>query len=397
MAATKASKTVQDGATVSAPPRPGGQARVAAQLGTIDWDFTDRPAAHGIEGVHPYPAKFIGEIPRALLRTLPMPPDTAVMDPFCGSGTTLVESQRMGIRSIGVDLNPIACLMSRVKTSPLPTTFLEQARMVAGIAEQDTHPHVPAIPNLDHWFKSSVQVALASIVGAIDSDSHLGCRDALRLALSSIIVRVSNQDSDTRYAAVSKNVEAPDVFIAFLAACRRLDKALGAREWPLAACQVLEADILHLRGEEISLPVGLVITSPPYPNAYEYWLYHKYRMWWLGYDPLAVKRREIGARAHFFTRDHHTEQDFLIQMRTTLARVDSVLVAGGYACVIVGRSRIHGRIVDNAQIVEAAASDLDYSRVGRFERRIAAQRKSFNLSHANIKKEEVLVFQKPGD
>ena len=42
------------------------------------------------------------------------------------------------------------------------------------------------------------------------------------------------------------------------------------------------------------------MTSPPYPNAYEYWLYHKYRMYWLGMDPIAVRQQEIGARPHYF-------------------------------------------------------------------------------------------------
>jgi len=374
-----------------------GTTHIPPQLAAIDWDFLDRQAAHSIESVHPYPAKFIGEIPRALLETLPVPPGTAVLDPFCGSGTTLVESQRVGLRSIGIDLNPIACLMSRVKTSECPAGFLEQAEDVVAAAERNESPEVPAIPNLDHWFKQPVQVALAALVGAIDSLSRPEGRDALRLALSSIIVRVSNQDSDTRYAAVHNNVEGVDVFIAYLAACRRLYRALDARTWPLAECQVIEADVLELSGDAVLWPIGLVVTSPPYPNAYEYWLYHKYRMWWLGYDPIAVKHREIGARAHFFTRNPHTENDFVEQMRSTFAHIDSVLVRNGYACVIVGRSRIHGRDVDNAEIVDSAAQDVRFSRVGRFERNIASQRKSFNLSHANIKQEEVLVFKKVGD
>lgn len=371
--------------------------RVTSRLGAIDWDFTDRPPAHGIEGVHPYPAKFIGEIPGTLLRTLPIPPDTAVMDPFCGSGTTLVESQRLGIRSVGVDLNPIACLMSRVKTSPMPSAFLQQARAVVDVAEKDVRPRVPDIPNLDHWFKPSVQIALASLVSAIDLSAEVDCRDALRLALSSVVVRVSNQDSDTRYAAVCKRVEGADVFVAFLAACKRLNRALEERSWPLIECQVIEADVLTLRPKDIAWPVGLVITSPPYPNAYEYWLYHKYRMWWLGYDPIAVKRNEIGARAHFFTKNHHTEQDFAKQMMQTFAHIDAVLISGGHACVIVGRSRIHGQTVDNAEIIDSIARGRGFSSVGRFERNIASGRKSFNLSHANIKREEVLVFRKTGD
>ena len=138
-----------------------------------------------------------------------------------------------------------------------------------------------------------------------------------------------------------------------------------------------------------------MITSPPYPNAYEYWLYHKYRMWWLGFDPLAVKEKEIGARAHFFKRNNHTEENFWSQMRSTFALIDQVLVENGYACFVIGRSKIHGRLIDNADIIQAVAAERGLFVVSRFDRTISASRKSFNLSHANIKTETVLVLQKP--
>ena len=63
-------------------------------LAEIDWDFPERVGHSSIEGIHPYPAKFVTELPRTLLKLLPVPRETAVLDPFCGSGTTLVESQR---------------------------------------------------------------------------------------------------------------------------------------------------------------------------------------------------------------------------------------------------------------------------------------------------------------
>ena len=87
-------------------------------LAAVDWDFPERVAHSGIEGIHPYPAKFIAELPRALLESLPVAPGAAVLDPFCGGGTTLAECQRRGLPSVGIDLNPIACLMARVKTAP---------------------------------------------------------------------------------------------------------------------------------------------------------------------------------------------------------------------------------------------------------------------------------------
>ena len=360
-------------------------------LAEIDWDFPERVAQSGIESIHPYPAKFIAELPRALLDTLPIPPRTAVLDPFCGGGTTLVECQRRGVPSVGIDLNPIACLMARVKTAPRPLDLKDTAADVVERARWALDVAIPPLPNLDHWFDRSIQHALAELTEAIDR-APAASRDALRLALSSIVVRVSRQESDTRYAAIDKNVTGNDVSVLFRRAAFRLDDVLADRDYSLAPADVFEADTLTLDPLRIGRRIGMIITSPPYPNAYEYWLYHKYRMYWLGFDPLAVKEREIGARAHFFKRNHHTKEDFARQMAQTFDLIRKILVPGGYVCFVVGRSRIHGRDVDNARIVEDAAEGFD--RVFSTERTISASRKSFNLSHANIKTENVLVLQR---
>ena len=65
----------------------GGQS-LEQRLGAVNWDFPERISHSDIEGIHPYPAKFIAEIPRTLLSRISVKPDTAVLDPFCGSGTT---------------------------------------------------------------------------------------------------------------------------------------------------------------------------------------------------------------------------------------------------------------------------------------------------------------------
>ncbi|AWN35677.1 hypothetical protein DK427_07920 [Methylobacterium radiodurans] len=72
-------------------------ADIAAALNAVDWSFAGRKRLSELEAIHPYPAKFIPDIPGTLLDILPIPPDTAVLDPFVGSGTTLVECQRRGI------------------------------------------------------------------------------------------------------------------------------------------------------------------------------------------------------------------------------------------------------------------------------------------------------------
>lgn len=364
------------------------------QLASIDWAFSLRSSALEIESVHPYPAKFIGEIPRTLIRHLPFPRSTAVFDPFCGSGTTLVEAQRAGFETIGIDLNPIACLLSRVKTAPLPRALKEAASSVTDDAQRDNDVVVPVIPNINHWFKPEVQQAVGAITQTIAKAEYREWFDHLRLALSSILVKVSNQESDTRYAAIDKPITYEDVFVNFKSAVGKLERALLQRDWAIRPVQIIEGDTLEVRPSSVEGPVGLVITSPPYPNAYEYWLYHKYRMWWLGFDPIAVKDKEIGARAHFFKKNHHTADLFVDQMRKAFSLIDRVLVRNGYVCFVVGRSQIHGKLVDNSAIIERVAREGLFVPITRFERVISPNRKSFNLSHANIKTESILVFKK---
>jgi site-specific DNA-methyltransferase (cytosine-N4-specific) len=364
---------------------------VPDQLHAQDWDFPDSDSGRGIHSLHPYPAKFISDIPLQLAQILGTLPGTAILDPFCGAGTTLVVAQDLGIPSIGIDLNPIACLISRVKTSPLPRGLMRVGFDVAQGA-RDGDATAPPIPNVDHWFSAEAKQAIAGLVQQIGKIEDALLADHLRLALSSIIVRVSNQDSDTRYAAVEREISVRAVRNQFLAACARIEAAKRDRP-PAPAARVIESDILTVTPDSIGAPVSLVVTSPPYPNAYEYWLYHKYRMWWLGFDPLAVKRREIGARPHYFKKNHATFDDFRQQMASVLQLLGRVMVPRGYACFVAGRSRIHGVDYNNAAMIAEEAERLGFTTTVQITRLIRATRKAFNLSHARIKTEEILVLQ----
>ncbi len=368
----------------------GSEGAGISTLQALDWSFA-KSTTEPLDRIHPYPAKFIPEIPSAVLDAFPPAPGSRVLDPFMGSGTTLVEAQKRGFNVSGIDLNPIASLITRVRTASRPNDLLGTAELVLERARSMASPAIPPIPRLTHWFKPGVQDAIARLRMAIESAPEAS-KPALEVALSSILVRVSNQESDTRYAAIDKAINKEGVFAAFALACRRLDDALASRRYPLTDTQIIQSDVLKVRPQDIKGPIGAVITSPPYPNAYEYWLYHKYRMWWLGHDPLAVKAAEIGARAHFFKKNHHTADDFVRQMQRCFDLLCAVLADDGYICFVVGRSVIHGQIIDNAAIISDVAEAQGLRSVFSVERAIATTKKSFNLSHANIKTEHVLVF-----
>ena len=360
----------------------------------FDWDLNDSKP-NILHSIHPYPAKFIPELPGEILRQLQIPENSIVFDPFCGSGVALTEAQKLGISSVGVDLNPIACLISRVKTSRFDFELSSHAKKV--VAECQGHSKsikIPNIKNLNHWFKMDIQKKVSILIEKINQVNNPELRDALNFCLSSNLVRLSNQDSDTRYAAVEKNINGEDVFSLFIKTAEKLEKAKNSQEINEIST-IINKNTLLLESKDLPKKIGLTITSPPYPNAYEYWLYHKYRMWWLGYDAEKVKVDEIGARPHYFKKNHQTAGDFINQMETLFEFIYANSENGAYSVFIIGRSKIHGEIVNNESIIENAGVKSGFNHITTLKRSVKSSRKSFNLSHARIKEEFIVIHQKP--
>jgi hypothetical protein len=372
-------------------------ARALRNVQDHGWDYARASTQGGTHGIHPYPAKFIPQIPRQLIELLHPGDDSAIFDPFCGSGTTLVEAQARSLPAIGIDLNPLATLVARVKTRAPKKPIAPVAKRLSALAERRPAP-IPPIPRVDHWFQAPVQRGLAALVAQIDGVDDVATREALQVALSSIIVRVSNQDGDTRYAAVAKpGLTEGLVHRLFLAAAHSIDAAHAEQFGVLplhrpAGVQIITRDILAVKAADLAHRVGLVVTSPPYPNAYEYWLYHKYRMYWLGMDPLVVREAEIGARPHFFKKNPHTAADFERQMGGVFSLIAAVLIPQGLASFVVGRSIIHGVEVDNLALLVRSGVAHGFRLLTTATRAIPQHRKSFNPAHAPIVEETIAVF-----
>ena len=164
---------------------------------------------------HSFPAKFVPQIPRIVINRLSTP-GSIVMDPFCGSGTTLVEAKLAGRHSIGIDINPISLLISKVKTTVLTKSqFLKIDKILEKIQKDfkeckmqnpEKFITIPEIYNLDLWFQRNVQIELGIIKKNIDAEKNTKVRNFLLTAFSAIINPVSNQISDTKYASINKNI-----------------------------------------------------------------------------------------------------------------------------------------------------------------------------------------------
>ncbi|MBM3156911.1 MAG: hypothetical protein FJ004_06465 [Chloroflexi bacterium] len=394
--------------------KPKGDGAILA-LRQLDWDFAEAKTSYLTHNLHPYPAKFIPQIPNALIQELSSV-GGVVLDPFCGSGTTLVEALTLKRHAIGIDANPIGCLVSRAKTTRLTAQDIEllrdltdplislAARFGSGqrtlfaAADIFDDVRVPSSKSIQFWFDPHVMTELAHLKSLCLRLSSEAARTLALAVFSSIIVSVSKQDSDTRYVRRSKNVQAGDTIRRFL---RSLDLAIErAVEFTdlvedRFTCQVIQCNVLEKPTIE---PIDLVVCSPPYPNAYSYHLYHTTRMLWLDVDPAPFKAIEIGSHRKYSKKGNGgaTVETFKSEMKTVFEWLDNVLRRAGYCCFVIGDSILSGKLVCNSELLREVAEGSGFSLEGDITRRLQDAKKSFNPKIGKIKEEHILIFRKRG-
>jgi len=384
------------------------------RLKAINWDFYGANTSYLTHGIHPYPAKYIPQIPNTLIRELSSAGET-VADIFCGSGTTLVEALTLKRHAVGVDASPLACLISEAKTTrfeeedeELLHLIVKRARILAdSISIQseglffNPNPFTSSAPRplnkaISFWFEPFVVEELAEIHSWCRGLPTESSRKVALAVFSSIIVSVSKQDSDTRYVRRQKNLSPGDALRRF---ARSLIEAIRAvTEFtelvkPCSRCNIFNANILTKPdiGE-----VDLIVCSPPYPNAYSYHLYHMTRMLWLDMDQPKFKREEIGSHRKYSKKGSNgaTAETFRGEMATVFDWLCSHLRDTRYACFVVGDSTINGHEVSNADLISRIAGEYGFHEVSRFNRHMQDTKKAFNPAIGKIKTEQILVLQK---
>jgi hypothetical protein len=385
-----------------------------ARLHHVDFDFTNSKTGYLTHGLHPYPAKFIPQIPDTLIRELSNEGDT-VADVFCGSGTTMVEALIRNRNAIGFDANPLACLITKAKTTrfapgekssllSLAARASEMADEIANAGKTLFHPQGaftspawrPGEDALAFWFEPLVIEELAEILSWCKSLPSESARTVALVAFSSIIVTVSKQDSDTRYVRREKDIALGETMARF---ARALKSALVAvNEFscqirPNLRCQVIQANILE---QPVGPHFDLMVCSPPYPNAFSYHLYHMTRMIWLGMDQPKFKREEIGSHRKYSAKGLNgaTAQTFRAEMQTIFSWLHVHLKNGGFACFVVGDSTIRGERINNADLIASAGLAEGFTEIARPTRRLQTTKKAFNPAIGKIKDEKIIILQK---
>ncbi|HEV7601593.1 MAG TPA: DNA methyltransferase [Bradyrhizobium sp.] len=388
--------------------------RVVAKLKAQNWAFTNDDTRYLTHDLHPYPAKFIPQIPAHLIAALSVPGDI-VFDPFGGSATTAVEAVRLGRRALSLDANPLSGLIGRVKTgfmTPIVRAELNQlqATVASYIASSEIKKigwknttvarhqrYVPDIPNIAKWFHENAIAELALLRFLISETTTGLAKDAALLALSRIILRVSFQESETRYVAEPKDIPTGFTLQGFQESLRTIERRLNH-----AASELHRADASFLVGDgrtAISSEVGhgavdLIVTSPPYPNATDYHLYHRFRLFWLGFDPRELGAIEIGSHLRH-QRNGSGFEEYSEDMSKVLSACYSALRAGRYAVFIVGDALFKGKTASTSKALIKSARNSGFEFLGVIDRPIHGTKRSFTQAARRARKEQIVVLRKP--
>ena len=275
----------------------------------IEFDETESIDVHGRNQVlekdlpvhrwYRFVLSFPPHLVRHYLRQFGIGKGQVVLDPFCGTGTTLVECKKLGVQSVGIEPNPVAHFASFVKTSwsAPPRDLIDHASSVAeaanavlreeGVASDYNHSNDAnsTIPLTSFLKLPEAQTKLLirdsisplplhrtiRLLDAIQQRSHPVFSDYERLALAAALVNgIGNLRFGPEVGVGPEKTDAP-VIDCWLENVRSIASDLAAmREFPPAHVQVIKGDSRSIEETLAEESVDAVITSPPYPNEKDY-------------------------------------------------------------------------------------------------------------------------------
>jgi DNA methylase len=319
-------------------------------------DLPERERTKHVHRLHPYLGKYIPQLVEELFRRH-VPRSGRVLDPFAGSGTTLVQALESGLDSAGVDIAAFNCLLIRVKTEPHNPFVLERevrdalARFEAGEGVADA-----ATPYIDAWYAPTARDELLRFRSLASDYEH---SDVLRIILARAARsarRTTHFDLDFprepqlepywcfKHRRECRPIERADHFLRRYA----LDTVSRLKEFGRVRGK-RSAAVLHGDARELELPgvFDAVVTSPPYPGLIDYHEQHRYAYELLALEDLRTS--EIGAAERGTSRA--ALGAYVEGITAVLTACARSLKRGGRIVIVVNdRRELYGEILARAEL-----------------------------------------------
>ena len=358
------------------------------------WSFRTANTKEYTHCYHTYPAMMIPQIARTLIEQYkPQGELNTLLDPYVGSGTSLVESSITGINSIGTDLNPLARFISRVKTTHYNVDSVQlslakiQEELKKFDVEKVVNKNFDRISNYSFWYTEDSLFRLSYLSQVIDTFCDESVKDFFLLALSETVREVSftRNGEFKRFKMSEKSLAKfnPDVFALFENKVLRNLKGLREFNGKKNNVQVGIYDFNSTEGIPVDIikpnSIDMVVTSPPYGDSHTTVAYGQFSRWaneWFNFEHAKdLDRLLMGGKKcseELFNTDTLREVldaikgkdekrywevvSFLNDYYLSMKNVANVVRAGGVVCYVVGN-----RTVKNIQI------PLDYFTAEAFE------------------------------
>jgi len=407
-------------------------------------DLTTKDTNQGPHSYHSYPAKFIPQLAKAMINEFTIPNDY-ILDSFCGSGTLNVEAFLSNRNSIGTDFNPIAVLISKVKTTPLePRLFNNfKTELLDDIDTYLTRSQQYYISRgilngnasvLKKWFPDKSLRELSHILWIIRKKrSGKKYKDLAICAFSSVLKKSSYWLNSSIKSTFDSKKQPDSPFYYFKRQIELMEKTnkdfYNKSKNNKSKTIIFRHNSKHCLANDIP-KVDCIITSPPYLVSYDYSDIFKLSTYFLYYQPNYNRFRKefIGTPLYKSTKKHfnynapdqpilnqidgiepkRTSTEYYKDMSIYLRNSLDILKEKGHLVMIVGDTRLKGVEIPNAYLITNIATNLGWSLEKVYERKI--NNKSLpslrdsktgkftnkeNENHKEVyKREYILVFQK---
>jgi len=402
-----------------------------------EWDFKNYQTKTYTHGFHTYPAMFIPQVARKLIEVFSSEHDT-VCDIFCGSGTTLVESSLLNRNSIGIELNPLAVLIAKVKTNPIdPQTLADNLKMILNSYNNMKNAAPPKFNNIEFWFSETVIKDLAKLKQAIWKISEENIRNFFSVCFSEVarIVSFTRHKEFKLFRDKNKLEKSfkPNVLGEFVKICE--NNILGMKEYvhdimPNVNIKIILGDSTKDNGIP-SDSVDFIITSPPYGDSrttVAYGQFSRLPAQWLDLLPPQVKdidKELLGGKNNISAndpvidlsdtlrfslkiiteKDHERAKDvlsFYKDLYKALVQAHKILRPKKYFCLIVGNRTVKELVLKTDDIICEFAEKIGFVSQGILFRNIPNKRMPLKNSPTNeqgkigftMQKESIILLKK---
>jgi DNA modification methylase len=347
------------------------------------WCFKNvRSTEQWTHGYHRYPAKFLPNLVKKLIEEYTQPTDL-VVDFFAGCGTTLVEAKIHGRKSIGVDINPVAELITKVKINPIDPNIIgtEFDVLIQKFDDFDMNnlSDVVLHDRIDYWFLPADKQKIAFLYHKILAIEAAEPRDFFLVSLSHVLKNCSKWLQSSTKPQIDPDKIPIDPFLAFKTHTRQMIKKnadffnqLVKDDFLSTSCEIRLEDARQTTLMADS--VGAIITSPPYVTSYEYADIHQLTAYWYEYinDLQGFRKNFIGT---FYSLNQETHVDselgqeivnqlllrdkrkakevanYFNDMQAVAAEMHRVLRVGGHVCMVIGNTTFKNVKVKSAEVL----------------------------------------------